>query len=52
MKDHGRSSPTTLERGVGASSESVLMDSGWLAREVEAELSRKKRSVCIQLVEK
>jgi hypothetical protein len=41
-----------LERGVGAPSESMLMDAGWLAREVKVDLSQEKRSVYINLSEK
>ena len=52
LTDHGRTTLTTLERGIGAPRESVLMGVGWLAREGKVELSQERRSVYVRLVEK
>jgi len=52
VKGHGRTTLTTLERGIGAPSEVVLMAVGWLAREGKVELSQEKRSVYVKLTEK
>ncbi len=52
LKEHGRTTLTTLQRGIGAHSDAVLMAVGWLAREGKVELAQEKRSVYIQLTEK
>jgi hypothetical protein len=39
MKEHGRSSLTTLERGVNVSNKSEGMNAGWPAREEKVNLS-------------
>ncbi len=50
LKEHGRTTLTTLQRGIGAPSEAVLMAVGWLAREGKVELQQEKRSVYIKLI--
>jgi len=51
LKEHGRTTLTTLERGISSPTEAVLMAVGWLAREGKLELSQEKRTVYIQLTE-
>lgn len=51
LKERGRTTLTTLERGINSPTEAVLMAVGWLAREGKLELSQEKRTVYIRLIE-
>jgi len=51
LKEQGRTPLTTLQRGIGAPSDAVLMAVGWLAREGKVELKQEKRTVNIKLTE-
>jgi hypothetical protein len=51
LKENGRTTLTTLERGIRAPTEAVLMAVGWLAREGKLELSQEKRTVYVRLTE-
>jgi hypothetical protein len=52
LKEHDRTTLTTLIRAIGAPSEAVWMAVGWLAREGKLELLQGNRTVTIRLTEK
>jgi hypothetical protein len=51
LKDHGRSTLRTVEKGVTAPTGTVQMAVGWLAREGKVELAQEKRSIYLWLTE-
>ncbi len=49
LKDHGSSSVSGVEKGVGAPRGVVFMALGWLAREGKLEFAEEKRSIQVRL---